>query len=140
MKQNLYYQIEITARKIRLFGQSILDKHGLDITIEQWLVLKTVNENQGINAISIGEKLLKDKPTISKMVKSLIAKGYIEKKRSYTDNRSYSIHLTDSGVKMIDSLMPIVEEIRLQGLGNLTDEEKTMVEGILAKIINNVGG
>jgi hypothetical protein len=32
---NLYFQIELTARRIRQYGQNILKSHGIDITIEQ---------------------------------------------------------------------------------------------------------
>ncbi len=72
INHNLYFQIEITARKIRHFGQSILNKYQLDITIEQWLVLKTILENEGVSQLRIGELLLKDKPTISRMIKHLV--------------------------------------------------------------------
>lgn len=41
---NTYFQIELTARKIRQYGQSILKSHRINTTIEQWLVLNVIHE------------------------------------------------------------------------------------------------
>ncbi len=135
---NLYYQIELTARKIRHYGQSILNDHNLNLTIEQWLVLKTVLENEGISQIKIGEILIKDKPTISRMVKHLVNSGYIEKRNDNVDLRQFSIYLTKKGKQLLDKLLPVIETIRLQGLNNLTEKEKNNLNDTLLKIQNNL--
>ncbi len=137
-EMNLYYQIELTARKIRHYGQSILNDHNLNLTIEQWLVLKTVLENEGINQIKIGEILIKDKPTISRMVKHLFNSGYIEKRNDKVDMRQFSIYLTKKGKKLLDELLPIIEDIRLQGLQNLSKNEQKSLNDILIKIQKNL--
>ncbi|WP_298420699.1 MarR family transcriptional regulator [uncultured Kordia sp.] len=138
INHNLYFQIEITARKIRHFGQSILNKYQLDITIEQWLVLKTILENEGVSQLRIGELLLKDKPTISRMIKHLVNCGYIKKENDALDLRKYSINLTDKGHELMDKLLPIIENIRLQGLNSITESEQTSLNNILLKIQNNI--
>ncbi|MFT5646538.1 MAG: DNA-binding MarR family transcriptional regulator, partial [Aureispira sp.] len=93
-KENLYFQIELTARKIKHYGQTVLNNKGIDITIEQWLVLKVISENEGLNQIQIGEILFKDKPTISRMIKSLTKKGFVFKDNSSEDLRAFIVGLT----------------------------------------------
>lgn len=136
--KNLYFLIELTARKIRKFGQEILNKHGINITIEQWLVLKTVSENQGINQLKIGELLLKDKPTISRMIRNLVKEGYVIKETSNTDLRQFVISLSPQGENLITDLYPIIENIRNQGLSKLTLQEKTELDTLLLKIQNTI--
>lgn len=135
---NLYYLIELTARKIRHYGQTILNSHNLNLTIEQWLVLKTVSENEGISQLKIGELLVKDKPTISRMVKHLAKEGYIEKLNDSKDLRQYAIYLSPKGKDLLKNLLPVIESIRLKGLKNLTEEEQSSLNNTLQKIQNNL--
>ena len=139
MDDNLFYNIELTARRVKHFGQTQLNKHGFDITIEQWLVLKLVSENEGITQTEIIQQLLKDKPTISRMVKSLVEKGIIAKTGGSGDQRSYSLILSKKGKKLIDQMIPIIEEIRSQGLGSLSEKEIQASKNTLKKIRNNLG-
>ncbi len=138
IKENLYFQIELTARKIRHYGQTVLNNNGIDITIEQWLVLKVIMENDGINQIQIGKILVKDKPTISRMVKSLTEKGFVLKENTSGDLREFLLKLTESGKKLVEFLIPLIEEIRLKGLGNLSEDQKINTKETLLKIRNNI--
>ncbi len=135
---NIYFQIELTARKIRQYGQNVLKQHGIDITIEQWLVLNIINENEAINQISIGEKLVKDKPTISRMVNQLNKKEFIIKTTSATDSRNVELSISKKGEDLIKKLYPIIEEIRLTGLSELSKKETESIESILKKIRNKL--
>ncbi|MEL7002422.1 MAG: MarR family transcriptional regulator [Bacteroidota bacterium] len=138
INQNLYFEIELTARRIRQYGQSILDAQNAGITVEQWLVLKVISENEGINQLRIGEILLKDKPTISRMVKTLFTKNLIHKQPSETDLREFSIELTEHGRQWLERIMPIIESVRLKGIENLSDNEKSNTSEVLAKIRKNL--
>lgn len=134
INENLYYQIELTARRIRQYGQSVLRQHGIDITIEQWLVIKVVAENEGMNQLTIGEMLYKDKPTISRMVKSLEQKGYIQKSPSPTDLRAAIIEISPKGLKLVEQLLPHIKSIRAKGLAVLDEVEKKTLSHLLLKI------
>lgn len=138
INNNIYFQIELTARKIRQYGQNVLKQHGIDITIEQWLVLNIINENKAINQISIGEKLVRDKPTISRMVNQLDKKKFIIKTISSTDSRNVELSISKKGEDLIKNLYPIIEEIRLTGLSKLSKEETESIESILKKIRNKL--
>lgn len=134
MKKNIYFQIELTARRIRQYGQNVLKSHGIDITIEQWLVLITIHQNELISQITIGEILLKDKPTISRMVNHLERNELIIKNPSSTDSRKVELSISKKGKVLINNLHPIVEQIRLMGLNKLSNKEKTTIIDILSKI------
>jgi DNA-binding MarR family transcriptional regulator len=137
-KENLYFQIELTARKIKHYGQTVLNNKGIDITIEQWLVLKVISENEGLNQIQIGEILFKDKPTISRMIKSLTKKGFVFKDNSSEDLRAFIIGLTEDGKKLVAHLIPIIEKVREKGLKNLSENQNTTTSKTLSKIRNNL--
>ncbi|TXE13825.1 MarR family transcriptional regulator [Seonamhaeicola algicola] len=138
INNNTYFQIELTARRIRQYGQNILKSQGIDITIEQWLVLNVINENESTNQIDIGEKLVKDKPTISRMVNHLEKKGFITKTPSSTDSRKVELNISKKGKAMINNLYPTIETIRFKGLNELSEKEKESIENILKKIQKNL--
>jgi len=138
INNNLYFQIELTARKIRQYGQNVLRSHNIDITIEQWLVLNVINENEYINQISIGEKLVKDKPTISRMVNQLEKKEFITKNTSAIDSRKVELSISKKGSSLINDLHPIIEQVRLIGLSDLSKEENDSIKSILNKIQKNL--
>jgi DNA-binding MarR family transcriptional regulator len=137
-KENLYFQIELTARKIKHYGQTVLNNKGIDITIEQWLVLKVISENEGLNQIQIGEILFKDKPTISRMIKSLTKKGFVFKDNSSEDLRAFIVGLTEDGKNLVTHLIPIIEKVREKGLKNLSENQNTTTSKTLSKIRNNL--
>ena len=135
---NTYFQIELTARRIRQYGQNVLKSQGIDITIEQWLVLNVINENESISQIDVGEILVKDKPTISRMVNQLEKKKFIIKSTSSTDSRKVELSISKKGEALISSLYPIIEKIRFTGLNKLTKKEKEDIRTILEKIRKNL--
>ncbi|TMM51527.1 MarR family transcriptional regulator [Maribacter algarum] len=138
INNNTYFQIELTARRIRQYGQNVLKSQGIDITIEQWLVMNVINENESINQIDVGEKLVKDKPTISRMVNHLEKKGFIIKTSSSTDSRKVELTISKKGETMINNLYPIIEKIRFTGLNELSEKEKEIIGTILVKIRKNL--
>lgn len=138
INNNLYFKIELTARRIRQYGQNALKSHGINITIEQWLVLNVISENENISQISVGEKLVKDKPTISRMVNQLEKKGFIIKNSSATDSRKVELAISEKGETLIKNLYPIIEKIRFTGLSKLSEKENESIETILNKILNNL--
>lgn len=138
INDNTYFQIELTARRIRQYGQNVLKSQGIDITIEQWLVLNVINENEFTNQIDVGEMLVKDKPTISRMVNHLEKKEFIIKTTSGIDSRKVELSISKKGKKLIDNLYPIIEKIRFTGLNELSKNEKKQVGSILEKIRKNL--
>jgi len=138
INDNIYFQIELTARRIRQYGQNVLKAHGVNITIEQWLVLNVINENKTINQVSIGEKLVKDKPTISRMVNLLEKQEFIIKNVSSEDSRKVELTISKKGEELINNLFPIIEKIRFTGLNKLSKKENESITTILNKIQNNL--
>nr|WP_246865740.1 MarR family transcriptional regulator [Croceivirga thetidis] len=115
-----------------------MDQNQLGITVEQWLVLKVVHEHQSINQSQIGALLVKDKPTISKMIRSLENKGVIKKMRSNLDSRAFDISLSEKGNEWMTRLMPLIEEIRFKGLKGLKNEELSTTIDVLKRVTENI--
>ncbi|MEO0582026.1 MAG: MarR family transcriptional regulator [Bacteroidota bacterium] len=134
LQHNLYYQIELTARRVKLHGQQVLASHGIDITIDQWLIVRFLLDKKDVNQLTIGEELYKDKPTISRMIQKLEKKGWIIKRKSDVDAREMVINLTADGRRWAKEMLPMIQQIRADGLDALTLEEKQQLSQALGKI------
>ncbi len=69
----------------------------LGLTYTQYLAFLVLWEEDGITVGEIGERLMLDNGTLSPMLKKMEQAGYIERKRSESDDRVVIISLTRKG-------------------------------------------
>ena len=76
-----------------------------------------------------------DKMTVSKSLKKLVSLGFINPIEHKTDTRAKNVTLTDTGIKMICTLVPLVESIDAKFFNPATKPEEKQLTSILAKLI-----
>lgn len=133
----LFYTLEKSIKIYRKFAQSQILKNGYDITIDQWLVLKTLQENKHLSQNQISELVFKDFASTTRIIELLVQKQYIHRKINTTDRRKFELEITEKGNKIIEDIYPIVIENRKQALKNLTSEEVNNLKDYLEKLIIN---
>ena len=71
-----------------------------DLTPEQWQIMALVwNSDEPLNQQEITDLLAKDKPNISRMIRRLEVKGWLERRPDPNDARAFRIHATELGLK-----------------------------------------
>ena len=83
----------------------------LGLTYTQYLTFLVLWEEDGITVGEIGEKLMLDNGTLSPMLKKMEQAGYIERKRSESDDRVVIISLTRKGRDLQKKARKIPEQI-----------------------------
>lgn len=94
-----------SAEKIRAFNRfylssmNLLGNHylGSEYSVTEARVIFEIYENEGCNATYIAQTMNIDKSYLSRIIKAYEKKGYILKKPSETDRRSYFLFLTMKG-------------------------------------------
>ena len=71
----LFYNLEKSIKMYRKYAQKQLTKAGFEITIDQWLVLKTIQENKNISQNQIAEMVFKDFASITRIIELLVKKN-----------------------------------------------------------------
>jgi hypothetical protein len=74
----LFYALERAIKTYRQFAQEQIAAAGIDITIDQWLVLKTLRDNPDITQ-QIGVRVFKDFASITRIIQLLVTKGFIKR-------------------------------------------------------------
>jgi len=133
-----FFLLERTVRRFRKFSQRELSKRGFDISGEQWVVLKKAHEEPGISQRDIAKSTFKDPASVTRMIDLLEHRGLVKREDHGEDRRSYSIHLTKEGLKFVEEMLPLAEEMRKFGLRDVTEFEKQTFIKVLNKIYENL--
>lgn len=134
----IFYSIEKSIKTYRQFAQKNISKAGIEITIDQWLVLKTIEEDNSISQKDIALKTFKDVASITRIIELLVQKGYLSRNLKSQDRRRFDLTLTNEGNDIIKKMQPYIQINRAQALKNITDEEIINLQSTLLKIIANI--
>lgn len=134
----LFYLIEKTNKVIRRYSQIRFIEAGIEITVDQWLVLKKISDSERITQIELAHAIFKDRASITRILDLLLKKKLV-KKNEGIDKRAYELSLTHNGQKFMEQALMIVKEVRKKGIENLSEAEQTQLRISLQKIINNLG-
>ncbi|WP_231595984.1 MarR family winged helix-turn-helix transcriptional regulator [Sphingobacterium endophyticum] len=138
-KFNQYsFVLDRTARRVKQFAQSAFVENGIDLTVDQWSVIKTLYEHEDLTHKDLADLCGKDQPTMTRIIDLLIKKGSVQRVEHPTDRRSLHIQLTEVGKDQAKNLAPLVKEFRMQAWENLTDEDFEHFSRILNTIYNNL--
>jgi len=138
MNFNYGFILESTAKKIKLELQRKFNEHEVDITVDQWVVLFELHQHGTQNQVSLCEHCAKDAPTITRIIELLVKKELITREACTNDRRKYNISLSKKGKALIQRLLPIVIEFRIQGWHNLNEKDIMHIERITKKIQDNL--
>ncbi len=133
----LFYILEKSIKSYRQFAQRNLNEINDDITIDQWLVLKTIYDNPDITQREIAERVFKDHASITRMIDLLVKKGFLERSFNPEDRRRYGLELTPLGKITQQESIPVIIKNRKKALEGLSLEEIETLKNLLQKITIN---
>ncbi|MDI9311448.1 MAG: MarR family transcriptional regulator [Limnohabitans sp.] len=137
LEEIIFYTLEKSIKKYRQFAQNKIDKNGFDITIDQWLVLKTIQESDEISQQKIAEMVFKDLASVTRIIELLVKKNYLIRNINEQDRRRFKLDITNDGKKVIEDIYPLVISNRKQALNDISTDEIVKLKHQLEKIINN---
>lgn len=131
LENQLCFPLYAAAREVVKKYRPYLDE--LDITYTQYITMMVVWEQREITVKALGEKLFLDSGTMTPVLKSLEAKGFVTRKRSEKDERSVSVFLTPSGEALREKAVDI--PMKVAGCTGLNREEAEALYKTLYKIL-----
>ena len=133
----IFYNLEKAIKSYRQFAQKNTVNAGIGITIDQWLLLKTLNENPIITQQQLAKQVFKDVASVTRMIDLLIRKKYIHRTIHNEDRRRFHLTITELGEKTLNQTTPISKENRKQALTGISKADIITVEKVIQKIISN---
>lgn len=134
----LFYQIEQAMRQSVRYTHRVFSEADVDLTKDQWLVLKKVTDEEGVSPLEIANVLGKEAASMTRMLDILERKGLLRREPNPSDRRSSLIFATTAGMNLFNQVLPLVQNIRRQAVVGLTPEEILRLETALRKISQNL--
>ena len=134
LENQLCFPLYACAKEITRHYRPFLDK--IDLTYTQYIVMMVLWEENEINVKRLGEKLFLDSGTLTPLLKSLEAKGYLTRSRSKTDERNLDVKITNLGMELRDKAVDIPKS--MGSCINLTPEEAQVLYKVLYKILGTL--
>jgi DNA-binding MarR family transcriptional regulator len=132
------FLLDRTARRVKQYAQRKFKLGDFDLTVDQWLILKNLSENELLSQSELAQLVFKDQPTLTRIIDLLTKKGYVERIPHPMDRRSFQLLLTESGVNKVKELKPKVAFIREKAWENLNEDDFEEFKRILNTIYNNL--
>jgi DNA-binding MarR family transcriptional regulator len=132
-----FYALERSIKTYRQFAQSQIAAAGIDVTIDQWLVLKTLQENPDVTQQQTGAMVFKDFASITRIIHLLVAKRFVRRSNHAEDGRRSKLTLTRVGVAAIRTLEPIIRRNRRHALRDIARRDIVRAHALLKTIVAN---
>lgn len=129
--------IDRTMKIIKLNYLQAFKAVGVDVTPEQWVLVDSLYQQNGVSQTDLANGIFKNAPTVSRIIDLLCKKGITERRRFANDRRRYKIFLTEKGKKVYEKALPKVLELREQGWQNLSEEDYETFLRIINQVFNN---
>lgn len=133
----LFYTLERAIKTYRQFAQKNITKAGFDITIDQWLVLKTLQQQPGIPQQEIAVMVFKDFASVTRIIELLVTKGFLNRSAHATDKRRNNLTLTAKGNKIIKDIQPLILSNRQTALNGINADETGVLSALLNRMTDN---
>lgn len=133
----IFYVLDKTIKQYRQFAQANIDRAGLPITIDQWLVLNVIEESPTLGQSEIAERVFKDQASVARIIDLLVKKNLLTQTVSQQDRRRVDRAITPQGRALLQAVAPIVAQNRNTALQALSEPAIEQLRQTLETIFKN---
>ncbi|MFZ1227422.1 MAG: MarR family transcriptional regulator [Saprospiraceae bacterium] len=132
----IFYTLEKSIKSYRQYAQKQLIMNNFDITIDQWLILKSIKENSGLTQQQIGINVFKDYASVTRIIELLVKKNYLQRV-AHTDKRRFILRMTSEAEDLMRSIQKVINANRRKALDGIDEDKLISLKETLNKIIDN---
>ena len=112
-------------------------QEGIEITPEQWTILLSLWEKDGVTQQELCYATFKDKPSMTRLIDNMERQHLVVRISDKNDRRTNLIHLTKTGRELESKVYKIANATLEQALDGLTMEELKIGQEVLRKVFIN---
>ncbi len=133
----IFYNIDKAIRSYRMYAMKQIRKSGYKITIDQWLIIKSILEKPKINQQKLAKNVFKDNASVTRIIELLVKSNYLKREVDSNDRRKSVLTVTQEGKDIIEKVQNLVLDNRKVALDGVSKEELDNMNIALQKIITN---
>lgn len=127
-----------TMKMMDFYFQDVFKNSNFEVTKNQWIVLKKLNENDGAIQNELAFITDRDKTSLTRLITTMEKKGLVTRVASKIDKRRNRIYLTEKGRELYSETLPTIDGILKIIQTGLTDKEVEGTIEVMKKIQNNI--
>jgi DNA-binding MarR family transcriptional regulator len=115
----------------RITTRAAQEYRRVGLSIPQFDLLSTLSEREGVSQQEIAERLYVTKGNVSGLIDRLEASGLVERRELPADRRSYALHLTPQGRRVVEDGMALQRRLVSATLGKLPPADVATFDRLL---------
>ncbi len=134
----ILFQLDRTNKMAKQHSQLAIDRQNMGITVEQWVLLKIIEESNELSQKDLAKKSLRDPASITRTLDILEKKKLIRREAIPQNRRQYNIILTAQGKEFVNQNMELIKELRKQSVNGFTLKELDTLRSFLLRMQENM--
>lgn len=136
--ETLFPWIGRSAKEIGFYFTDKMNRKGIDLTIEQWVLLKLLHQKDGQPQQDLAFLTNKNKASLTRLIQNLEKKTLISRIPSEKDKRVNHVYLTSKGKEVFATTLSMVDEMVDELQAGIGEEEIKQTISTLEKFLTNV--
>lgn len=137
LHQTVLFLIDQVGKRSKRHAQRRMDQAGMGVTIDQWVLLKVLEDMGGGTQRELAERAVRDPASITRTLDLLEKKQLLERVQVEGDRRSYQVLLTKMGKAFIGEHMALIHQLREESVAGLTKKQVLQLRDGLARMAAN---
>jgi MarR family transcriptional regulator for hemolysin len=133
----IFYQLDKAIKTYRQFAQNNLKQAGVSVTIDQWIVLKSITENPGISQRAIAQNVFKDEASVTRIIDLLVKKNLLARNFHDSDRRKIELIPNRNTRLLLKKIHFLSLKNRAMALRKIRSTDLETVKQVLIKIADN---
>ncbi|MEL7343045.1 MAG: MarR family transcriptional regulator [Bacteroidota bacterium] len=133
----LYFWIHRAHSRSKDYSKRVIKEAGIDLTVDQWVVMKQLGEKPGLSQVEIANATFKDPAAILRIIQILLRKNLVKRSARPEDKRTYEVYLTKDGEGLVEKLIPLIQGVRAVGVEGFAEKEVEMAKSLMKRIYQN---
>ena len=125
-------------QRIRGMTYREFNRHGLELTPEQWIVLVRLWQRDGRTVSELSESTERDRPTMSRILDTMEAGGLVTRTVDAKDARSRIVQLTRKGKALRKKLVPVAKEMVQRLEAGISEADLLTTRRTLRRLFENL--
>lgn len=138
IEEVIFYAIDHTYRKKQNAAARYFAELGLEITPEQWVLLKVLSQYDAISQKDLAEKAAKDTASITRMIDILERKEFIKREPAPDDRRKYYVKMLPKGISFVKNNLKHIIAFRKKALKGISNTDIERMKNVLETMQKNL--
>ena len=109
----------------------------IQLTIDQWMLIKSINDHEELSQVQLAKLTAKDPASIKRILDILEDKEYVFRTKSDSNQRIHVLSLTEKGQDIVHKMFPVNIDFEAKGVENISVEEMESFNTVLSKLKEN---